>query len=43
VEQRYFGGLKLEEIAEAQEISLATVKRELRFAHAWLSAELHGP
>jgi RNA polymerase sigma factor (TIGR02999 family) len=43
VEQRYFGGLALEEIAEAQGISLATVKRELRFAHAWLAAELRGP
>jgi RNA polymerase sigma factor (TIGR02999 family) len=41
VEQRYFGGLALEEIAEAQGISLATVKRELRFAHAWLASELH--
>jgi RNA polymerase sigma factor (TIGR02999 family) len=40
VEQRYFGGLTLEEIAEAIGISLATVKRELRFAHAWLAAEL---
>ena len=43
VEQRYFGGLALEEIAEAQGISLATVKRELRFAHAWLAADLRGP
>lgn len=43
IEQRYFGGLSLEEIAEAQDISLATVKRELRFAHAWLAAELRGP
>lgn len=42
VEQRYFGGLSLEEIAEAQGISLATVKREVRFAHAWLAAELRG-
>lgn len=40
VEQRYFGGLSLEEIAEALGVSLATVKRELRFAHAWLAAEL---
>jgi RNA polymerase sigma factor (TIGR02999 family) len=40
VEQRYFGGLSLEETAEAQGISLATVKRELRFAHAWLAAAL---
>ena len=40
VEQRYFGGLTLEETAEALAVSLATVKRELRFAHAWLAAEL---
>jgi RNA polymerase sigma factor (TIGR02999 family) len=40
VEQRYFGGLSLEEVATAQGVSLATVKRELRFARAWLVAEL---
>ena len=40
VEQRYFGGLTLEETAEAIGVSLATVKRELRFAHAWLGAAL---
>jgi RNA polymerase sigma factor (TIGR02999 family) len=40
VEHRYFGGLSLEEIAEAVGVSLATVKRELRFAHAWLAAAL---
>ena len=40
VEQRYFGGLSLEETAEAMGVSLATVKRELRFAHAWLAGEL---
>ncbi|AMY07798.1 RNA polymerase sigma factor [Luteitalea pratensis] len=40
VEQRYFGGLSLEETAEATSVSLATVKRELRFAHAWLAAQL---
>lgn len=43
VEQRYFGGLSLEEIAGAQGVSLSTVKRELRFAHAWLAADLRGP
>jgi len=43
VEQRYFGGLTLEETAEALEISLSTVKRELRFAHAWLASELSEP
>ena len=42
VEQRYFGGLTLEETAEVVGVSLATVKRELRFAHAWLAAAL-GP
>ena len=40
IEQRYFGGLTLEETAEAIGVSLATVKRELRFAHAWLAVEL---
>ena len=40
IEQRYFGGLSLEETAEALGVSLATVKRELRFAHAWLATEL---
>jgi RNA polymerase sigma factor (TIGR02999 family) len=40
VEQRYFGGLTLEEIAAAMGLSLATVKRDLRSARAWLAAEL---
>lgn len=40
LEQRYFGGLSLEEIAEALHVSLATVKRELRTARAWLAVEL---
>jgi RNA polymerase sigma factor (TIGR02999 family) len=40
VEQRYFGGLELAEIAEVSGVSIATVKRELRFAHAWLAADL---
>lgn len=42
VEQRYFGGLTLEEIAGAMNLSLATVKRDLRSARAWLAAELRG-
>jgi RNA polymerase sigma factor (TIGR02999 family) len=40
VEQRYFGGLSLEEVANANEVSLSTVKRDLRSARAWLAAEL---
>lgn len=40
VEQRYFGGLTLEEIAGATNLSVATVKRDLRSARAWLAAEL---
>jgi RNA polymerase sigma factor (TIGR02999 family) len=40
IEQRYFGGLSLEETADALGVSLATVKRELRTARAWLATEL---
>lgn len=40
IEQRYFGGLSLEEMASALDLSLATVKRELRSARAWLATEL---
>lgn len=42
VEQRYFGGLTLDEVADVQGVSLSTVKRELRFAQAWLASELRG-
>ncbi len=42
LEQRYFGGLKLEECAEALGVSLATVKNDLRLGRAWLAREL-GP
>jgi RNA polymerase sigma factor (TIGR02999 family) len=42
LEQRYFGGLSLEETAAASHVSLATVKRDLSFARAWLVAELGG-
>jgi RNA polymerase sigma factor (TIGR02999 family) len=40
LEQRYFGGLSLEETAGALGVSLATVKRELRSARAWLATQL---
>jgi RNA polymerase sigma factor (TIGR02999 family) len=40
VELRYFAGLGLEEIAEALDTSLATVKRDWLSAKAWLQREL---
>jgi RNA polymerase sigma factor (sigma-70 family) len=42
LEQRYFGGLMLDEIAAAVGVSLATAKRELRSARAWLALRLEG-
>jgi RNA polymerase sigma factor (TIGR02999 family) len=40
VELRYFGGLTLEETAEAAGVSLATVKRQFAMARAWLKRAL---
>lgn len=40
VELRYFGGLSVEETADALEISAATVKRHWAVARAWLHREL---
>lgn len=40
VELRYFGGLEIEETAEALGVSVDTVKRDWRMARAWLIAEL---
>ena len=40
VELRFFGGLSVEETAEAAGVSTATVKREWRTARAWLRHEL---
>ena len=42
VELRYFGGLSLEETAEALHVSIDTVKRDWRFAKLWLLRELGG-
>jgi RNA polymerase sigma factor (TIGR02999 family) len=42
LQHRYFGGLTLEESATATGVSLATAKRELRFARAWLALEIKG-
>lgn len=43
VELRYFGGLSLEEIAEALAISRATIERDWQVARAWLFDRLSGP
>jgi RNA polymerase sigma-70 factor (ECF subfamily) len=42
VELRFFGGLTVEETAEAMSISPATVKRHWTIAKAWLTRELEG-
>jgi RNA polymerase sigma factor (TIGR02999 family) len=42
VEMRYFGGMSVEETAEAMGISPRTVKRHWALAKAWLRAELSG-
>ena len=40
IECRFFGGMTVEETAEALEISRATVKRDWQLARAWLNREL---
>ena len=40
VELRFFGGLTIEETAEALDLSPATIKREWNTARAWLYREL---
>ena len=40
LEMRYFGGLSEEETAEALELSVATVRRDLRLAESWLAKEV---
>lgn len=42
VELRFFGGLSLEETAEAMKISVDTVKRDWRVAKLWLLRALRG-
>ncbi len=42
VELKYFGGLSYDEIAELQRVSTVTVRRDWKFAKAWLYAALHG-
>lgn len=40
VELRYFGGLEIEQVAEALDVSPATVKRDWTFAKAFLQREM---
>jgi RNA polymerase sigma factor (TIGR02999 family) len=42
IEMRYFGGMTVEETAEALQVSPDTVKREWRLAKLWLLRELDG-
>lgn len=42
VELRYFGGMTVEETAEAMKISPATVKRQWSVARAWLRRTIEG-
>src|SRR5881394_821964 len=41
VELKYFGGLNYDEMAKVLKISAVTVRRDWRFAKAWLYTELH--
>jgi RNA polymerase sigma factor (TIGR02999 family) len=43
VELRFFAGLEVPEVAEVLGISTATVKRDWRFARAWLAHALDAP
>jgi len=43
VELKYFGGLSYDEMAEVLKISPVTVRRDWRFAKAWLYTELNSP
>lgn len=40
VECRYFGGMSVEETAQALQVSAATIKRDWSIARAWLNREL---
>jgi RNA polymerase sigma factor (TIGR02999 family) len=42
VEIRFFGGLSIEEAAEALKVSPATIKRRWTVARAWLARDLEG-
>jgi RNA polymerase sigma-70 factor, ECF subfamily len=41
IELRYFAGLSMEEIAKAMNVSVETVRRDLRMGEAWLHSAMH--
>lgn len=43
IELRYFGGLSMEEMAEVMSLSVATLRREMRLAEAWLGRQMQKP
>ncbi len=42
IELRFFGGMKLDEVAQCLSISTATVERDARLAQAWLCRQMTG-
>jgi RNA polymerase sigma-70 factor, ECF subfamily len=42
IELRFFGGLTIDETAQALELSTATVERETRMAQMWIAREMKG-
>ncbi|BDC51444.1 DNA-directed RNA polymerase sigma-70 factor [Bryobacterales bacterium F-183] len=42
IEMHYFGGMTADECAEAKQMSVHMVRKELRLAQAWLRAEMAG-
>jgi RNA polymerase sigma factor (TIGR02999 family) len=42
VEMRFFGGLSVEETADALHVSTGTIMRDWRMAKSWLARELEG-
>ena len=42
IEPRYFGGMDREEIATALQLTVPTVKRDLRLGEAWLRRYIRG-
>ena len=43
IELRYFAGLSMDEIAQAMQLSVQTVRRDLRMAEAWLNNAMQNP